>query len=175
MYAKLYGPPEDQIVVQLGLNAEGTPEVKCYFKPRGLGVCSKASSFSMGLHGEAAARAAFDQVSEEAARTFIRDAREMAESMTDNLSVSEPFAKLYGNDVDQILVMLNVGGGDEPEVRFHVQPEGEMLRSFAASFEDDDSGAAKAQATFDNVTGPSARAYVTSALSMESIARTFDM
>lgn len=175
MFAKLYGPPEDQVVVQLRRNDTGDPEVKCYFKPRGLGVCSKASSFSIGPHGESAAKAAFGQVSDEGARIFISDARQIAESMTDDMTMSEPFAKLYGTDVDQVLVMLDPSGGGDSEVRFYVQPEGEMLRSFAASFEDDDSGWAKAQATFDNVTEASARAYVTSALSMESISRTFDM
>jgi hypothetical protein len=42
MYAKLFGPEDNQVLVKLDANDEGNPEVRVFCKPVGLGVCSAA-------------------------------------------------------------------------------------------------------------------------------------
>ncbi|WP_445368846.1 hypothetical protein ACH5Y9_05510 [Methylomonas sp. BW4-1] len=44
MFAKLYGPDDHQVLVKLDEGDEG-PEVRFYFKPAGLGICSSALIF----------------------------------------------------------------------------------------------------------------------------------
>ncbi len=47
MFAKLYGNDENQILVKLGEDPEnGNPEVRIYFQPQDLGVCSLALSWN---------------------------------------------------------------------------------------------------------------------------------
>ena len=43
MFAKLYGTDADQVLVKLDAGENGNPEVRTYFKPDGLGVCSIAA------------------------------------------------------------------------------------------------------------------------------------
>lgn len=40
MFAKIFGPDEDQVLVKIDTGENNNPEVRVYFKPEGLGVCS---------------------------------------------------------------------------------------------------------------------------------------
>lgn len=42
MFAKIFGPDEDQILVKIDTGKNQTPEVRVYFEPKGMGVCSFA-------------------------------------------------------------------------------------------------------------------------------------
>lgn len=69
------------------------------------------------------------------------------------------FAKLYGTDNDQILVTIDEGE-DGPELRFHFQPDGLGVCSFALKFEDSDAGWDKAEVSFSDMTEERARKLV---------------
>ena len=74
MFAKLYGNDDDQILVMLQENAEngGVPELRFFFEPEGLGVCSVASIFEDGCSTSwVKAQKAFDNMTEEKARKII--------------------------------------------------------------------------------------------------------
>ena len=45
MFAKLFGADDNQILVKLDTSEKGTPEVRVYFEPKGLGVCSIAFEY----------------------------------------------------------------------------------------------------------------------------------
>lgn len=46
MFAKLFDHEKyGQLLVKLDTDNEGDPEVRTYFKPKGLGVCSVAAGF----------------------------------------------------------------------------------------------------------------------------------
>lgn len=62
------------------------------------------------------------------------------------------FAKTYGSDQEQILVKIDRNDEGKPEVRFYTEPEGLGVCSLAVVFNDDESGWAKAQKTFDEMT-----------------------
>ena len=77
MFAKLFGPEDDQVLVKLdGAPDTGAPEIRIYFQPPGLGVCS----FALGFHDREAgwdkAEAVFKEMDEAEAR------RGVAASMT---------------------------------------------------------------------------------------------
>lgn len=71
MFAKLYGPEDDQVLVLLQSGDEG-PEVRVFFEPEGLGVCSAAigwkddSDKSWDL-----AEKTLSEMTEERAREFV--------------------------------------------------------------------------------------------------------
>ncbi len=62
------------------------------------------------------------------------------------------FAKLFGTDKDQVLVMLVDDDEGNPTVRTSVQPEGMGVCSVASGFSDDDEGWAKAEKMFAAMT-----------------------
>ena len=69
MFAKLYETEEDgQVLVKVQEGEEG-PEVRYYFVPEGLGVCSMALEFKDDKKGTAweKADAYFDKIDEESA------------------------------------------------------------------------------------------------------------
>ena len=77
------------------------------------------------------------------------------------------FAKLFGPDDDQILVMLDEDDEGQPEVAFIYRPNKtdnapDFIRQCkcAITFEDSDAGRATAQQTPDNTTEEKARAIV---------------
>lgn len=61
------------------------------------------------------------------------------------------FAKLFGNDDNQVLVKLDTSEDGGPEVRFFVKPDGLGVCSQAAEYEDSDEGWDKAEAFFAGI------------------------
>ena len=45
MFAKLFGPDADQVLVKIDSGDDGTPEIRFYCEPEGFGICSAAISF----------------------------------------------------------------------------------------------------------------------------------
>lgn len=72
------------------------------------------------------------------------------------------FAKLFGSDDNQVLVMID-SGDDGPEVRFSFKPQEMGVCSFAARYDDTDEGWDSAEAFFDSVTEEAARNIVAKA------------
>lgn len=70
-FAKLYGPDEDQILVMLSNDEERAPEVRVYFQPKDLGLCSTALKFPDTDSGWDKAEAAFAEMNEEKARRMV--------------------------------------------------------------------------------------------------------
>lgn len=68
------------------------------------------------------------------------------------------FAKLYGEDDDQVLVVIQEGDTG-PEVKISTVPEGFGICSMAAQFSDNEQGWDKAQAAFDDIGEDEARQY----------------
>jgi hypothetical protein len=82
MFAKLYETEETgQVLVKLAEGDEG-PEVRYYFEPKGLGVCSFAFQFKDDEKGSAwdKADAAFERADEEQA---LRLAKGIMQKMTE--------------------------------------------------------------------------------------------
>lgn len=72
------------------------------------------------------------------------------------------FAKLFGSDDNQVLVMID-SGDDGPEVRLSFKPQEMGVCSFAARYDDTDEGWDSAEAFFDSVTEEVARKIVANA------------
>lgn len=70
MFAKLYGTDNDQILVKLD-EGESGPEVRFYFQPEGMGVCSVATGFADTDAGWDKAEEAFKNMTEETARKLV--------------------------------------------------------------------------------------------------------
>ena len=80
MFAKLYEKEGiGQVLVKLD-NSEKGPEIRYYFVPEGLGVCSVAVEFNDNADSWDKADAAFERVNEEQA---IQLAREMIQKMAE--------------------------------------------------------------------------------------------
>ncbi len=75
MFAKLFGGPDDQVLVKLDSAESGSPEVRLFFEPVGLGVCSIALGFEDSEDGWAKAETAFASMNEVEARAGIAAAR----------------------------------------------------------------------------------------------------
>ncbi len=71
-FAKLYGEGDNQVLVKLDEGEEG-PEVRYYFQPPDLGVCSVAAVFPDTDEGWDRAQAAFDRTTEEIARRVVEE------------------------------------------------------------------------------------------------------
>lgn len=73
MFAKLFGPPEDQIVMMLREGDDG-PEVRLYFQPDSpvLNVCETA----FGYTNKKDAQKLFDEMTEERVRDAIAPLKE---------------------------------------------------------------------------------------------------
>ena len=73
MFAKLYGNDVDQILVLLGTNDEGNPEVSFYYQPEGRGVlCTVASWDENSDKTQNKAKKAFDAIDETYARRMVK-------------------------------------------------------------------------------------------------------
>lgn len=71
MFAKLYGNDDNQVLVKLDTSDEGNPEVRFFFEPKGLGVCSVAMSWNDDSDESwDKAEKAFANVTEERARSM---------------------------------------------------------------------------------------------------------
>lgn len=71
-FAKLFNTKEHgQIVVIMQTNDEDKPEVRFFFVPEGLGVCSFASSFNNSDAGWEACEKFFDSIDEEQAAKLV--------------------------------------------------------------------------------------------------------
>lgn len=74
------------------------------------------------------------------------------------------FAKLYGTDDDQVLVMLETDEDGDPCVRFSSNPKGWGVCSFTMSFTDTDEGHDKAEETFKAMDEKRAREIVANSI-----------
>src|SRR5579859_5483453 len=63
----------------------------------------------------------------------------------------KPFCKLYETEQGQILVKLDAGKDEAPEVRFYAQPEGLGVCSHAVTYADSDAGWDRAEAQFAQI------------------------
>lgn len=72
------------------------------------------------------------------------------------------FAKLFGTDDDQILVMLDESDEETPEISLHFKPEGYGVCKIGSSFKDTEEGRQQAQAAFDAIDESIARKMVSS-------------
>lgn len=76
-FAKLFGTGRDQVLVKLDGDEANQPEVRIYFKPPGLGVCSIALNGWKDNEADwKTADEAFAKVDEAAARSMIKSAME---------------------------------------------------------------------------------------------------
>lgn len=84
MFAKLYGTDKDQVLVKIDTNEDGNPEVRVFFVPDGLGVCSCALQWDDDTDASwDKAAAAFAGIDEEKARG-------MTAKVCEQLGVSMP-------------------------------------------------------------------------------------
>lgn len=74
------------------------------------------------------------------------------------------FAKLYGSDDDQVLVMLNTDEKNDPCVSFYFQPKDLGVCSFNIGFRDTDDGWDQAEAVFADIDEEKARLAVKEAI-----------
>ena len=70
-FAKLYGDGDDQILVKIDESDDGAPEVRFYFQPLELGVCSLAIKFDDSDDGWDKAETAFAAVTEDTAQEVV--------------------------------------------------------------------------------------------------------
>ncbi|WP_026600524.1 hypothetical protein [Methylomonas sp. 11b] len=87
MFAKLYGPDDHQVLVKLDEGDEG-PEVRFYFKPAGLGICSSALIFKDDTDDAwEKAEAAFASIDEQKAMAVVGEIKEsLAKHFSDGQS-----------------------------------------------------------------------------------------
>jgi hypothetical protein len=72
MYAKLFDNAQyEQILIKLDSDDDGKPEVRIYFAPDGLGVCSIAISFSDDSEGWEKAEKSFNLIDNEKAVKMV--------------------------------------------------------------------------------------------------------
>lgn len=70
------------------------------------------------------------------------------------------FAKLFGSDEDQILVVLDSDEDGNPAVIFSSKPKGLGVCRASVSFDDSDEGWRKAEIVFGNANEENARSFV---------------
>jgi hypothetical protein len=73
MFCKIFGPPEDQILVLSKPDEEDKAEVKVFCQPPGGGVCSVAMTFTADEAGDAKAQRALELITEEQARGMVKN------------------------------------------------------------------------------------------------------
>lgn len=76
MFAKIFNPPEGQIVVMLRLGDDDGLEIRAFTKPPGMDVCETAVSFKEGRDQEA--QKAFDDMTETQASQMVASLHESA-------------------------------------------------------------------------------------------------
>lgn len=74
------------------------------------------------------------------------------------------FAKLYGTDDDQVLVMLDADDKGDPCVKFSCKPKDMGVCSFFLGFPDTDEGHENAEAAFAKIDEAQAREIVASTI-----------
>ena len=72
MFAKLYETEIGQILVKQDTGEESQPEVRFFFEPKHLGVCSAALHFEDDDNGWDKAGKIFEKVDEEQAISFVK-------------------------------------------------------------------------------------------------------
>lgn len=71
MFAKLFGPDHDQVLVKLDSNDDGAPEIRLYFEAPDLGVFQVALNYQDTADGWATAEASFAKMDEAEARRGV--------------------------------------------------------------------------------------------------------
>ena len=66
-FCKLFETEVGQILVKADTSEDGEPEVRFYFSPKGLGICSMALTFNDTDEGWANQESAFEKITEESA------------------------------------------------------------------------------------------------------------
>jgi hypothetical protein len=75
MFAKLFNETSyGQILVKIDQNDEGYPEIRTYFEPKGLGVCSLALSYEDSDEGWDQAELVFEKFEVEQAEKIVESA-----------------------------------------------------------------------------------------------------
>lgn len=75
MFCKLFGPDDNQILAKLDSDENEVPEVRFYFQPENLGVCSIAVGFNDTDEGWVAAERFLKILTEEQARKLVDSAK----------------------------------------------------------------------------------------------------
>jgi len=84
MFAKLYGTDKDQVLVKIDAGEDGNPEIRVFFSPEELGVCSCALQWEDDTDASwDKAEAAFEQIDE-------KGARDMAAQVCKQLGIIRP-------------------------------------------------------------------------------------
>jgi hypothetical protein len=78
------------------------------------------------------------------------------------------FAKIYGGEADQILVMIDYGDNG-PEVRFYFEPDGLGVCNVALKYADTDDGWDRAEAAFKAITEDDAKAIVAQGMAQAGV------
>jgi hypothetical protein len=92
MFAKLYGADKGQVLVKLDTGEEGNPEVRVFFEPEQLGVCSCALSWDDDF------TASWDKAEKVFAGIDETKARGMVAKMCEQLHVNMPNTPLCGEE-----------------------------------------------------------------------------
>lgn len=73
MFAKLFDCEEyGQLLVKIDANDDGAPEVRVFFEPDGLGVCSVGLSYEDSDEGWDKAEESFDSFTTESAKAVVK-------------------------------------------------------------------------------------------------------
>jgi hypothetical protein len=78
------------------------------------------------------------------------------------------FAKIYGGDTDQILVLID-SGDSGPEVRLYFEPDGLGVCNVSLKYADTDDGWDRAEAAFNAITESDAKAIVAQAMEQAGV------
>lgn len=90
MFAKLFGPPEDQVLVKLDAAEDGKPEIRVYFQPLESGVCSVAASYPDTGSGWETAEDAFNSMDEATARAGVAAAMDEMNALVAGVGTAHP-------------------------------------------------------------------------------------
>lgn len=88
MFAKLYGPDDDQTLVLIGAGDEG-PQVRFFFRPKGMGVCYVGCNYPDTNEGWEKAEKFFVGLDEEKALAFIAEAKATAGMLQEEMAAPE--------------------------------------------------------------------------------------
>lgn len=163
-FAKLFGEGRKQVLVQL-TNDEG-PKIRICFKLKSLGICQLAHRFESTPSGWAAAEALFEELTANE-KTIRAEIKRIEKSFIvpparywGPLAVASnnnaPFAKLYGSDGQQVLVVMSPGD-DELGVDLYAWPNEFTQQTSGVSFGLTPQDLAAARALFDELDETSVR------------------
>lgn len=175
-FAVIYGDGGNQLLVQL-MGKDG-PEVRIYFRLKGLGICCIQREFYETDAGWRAAEELFAEFAadEGAARA---EAKRAQSAFAETLSAHEhgltdlatddnaPFAKLFGTDGRQMLVLM-APDEDAMKVRIYAWPHEKLQRAGSTTFELSEEGVSAAAALFEGLDEDALRSIFTRGMAEEA-------